>query len=148
MRAYKNCYVAFLDILGFKNLIMNSGATCEMIAKIFDELKQPKFLTIEEKGQPKRDFVPREAVHFKVMSDSVIIFIDADVEYALLGLVITCIDFQMRVLNLETFTLIRGGITKGDIYSDGETIFGTGLVNAHRGESKISKNISSTGNSR
>jgi hypothetical protein len=131
MREYTDCYIAFLDVLGFKKLILNQESTCEKIAEIFDELSKIDFLTIEEKGKGKRPFVPKEAIDFRIMSDSVVISINANVENALIYLIITCINFQMKMLNMEQIVLIRGGITRGDVYKQGSVIFGPGLVNAY-----------------
>ena len=48
MRKYKNCYIAVIDLLGFKNALENND--CETIASIFDELAK-KYMAIYRREQ-------------------------------------------------------------------------------------------------
>jgi len=134
MREYKICYVAFMDILGFKSLLRDKTKSCEDIAQIFDEIK--KQYDIRENGNPMID---KDEIHFKVMSDSVCIFIDSSIENSLLVLVMLCVHFQIRLLRLPTPVLVRGGISQGNVYLDSDIMFGPGMCNAYELESVYAK---------
>lgn len=137
MREYKDCYVAFMDLLGFKELI--NTRSCEEIASIFDEIKKRDLFNLNIKGLGQQPLVSPEEIHYKVMSDSIIIFIDSSVTHALFDLILTCLYFQMRMLNMVAPVLVRGGISRGGIYYDRDVVFGQGLVNAYLLESKHAK---------
>ena len=129
---YKDYYIAFIDILGFKKLI--SEKTCENICSIYDSLKQFRTMHREvKKGKETLSIpiVPKEDVHIKIMSDSVCIYIPADAEGSLFLLSFMCVDFQCRMLKLDTPILLRGAITKGKLYFNGDILFGPGFVDAY-----------------
>lgn len=70
---YSECYVAFLDILGFKNRIGDDN--CQEIVDIFSNIKKPiKAVFLGEK--PVVHYNDMDAVKIKVMSDSVCLYID------------------------------------------------------------------------
>lgn len=125
MAEYKDCYVAFLDILGFKNLVKK--ASCDEMLAIFNEVKQQYVVTRMDQTQL---FDP-EDMHMKIMSDSVCIYIYSWIPNALQSLIFICIHFQSRMLKLDEPVLMRGGISKGLLYADNDIIFGEGLVNAY-----------------
>ena len=75
--------------------------------------------------------VPPKDVHIKIMSDSVCIYIPADAEGSLFLLSFMCADFQYRMLKLDTPILLRGAITKGKLYFNGDILFGPGFVDAY-----------------
>ena len=77
MREYQNCYIAHLDLLGFKELI-NENPPCEKIAEIFDEVNTQYDVCLN-----KEKLVPENSLHYKVMSDSICIYITVDVPNAL-----------------------------------------------------------------
>ena len=63
MGEYKDCYIAFLDLLGFKALVEKKS--CEDIAKLFDEIDTEYPVSINEENRPLMDF---SALKKKVMS--------------------------------------------------------------------------------
>ena len=125
MREYEECYIAHLDILGFKQLITNNSS-CEKIAEIFDEINTQYDIT-----ENKQVLVPHDSMRYKVMSDSIVIFISASIPDALAALIHTCAYFQVRMLRFSPPVLIRGAIVKGKIYSEGDVLFGQGLIDAY-----------------
>lgn len=146
MREYKDCYIAFLDLLGFKNLI--SKKNCDYIAGVFDaiydtlndgQLSQ-KYLTIQTGDVIKENPLTLNQIHYKIMSDSICIYIESNVPNSLLTLIFVCLDFQIRMLKMETPIILRGGIIKGTLYVNEDIVFGKGLTDAYLLEEKIAKN--------
>lgn len=131
---YENCYIAFLDLLGFKELVKTQ--TCEQILKIFDEIKSQYMITCDNDKKPLID--PNE-IHFKIMSDSICLYISSQITNSLPVLISLCAYFQLRLWRLEHPILVRGGIVKGDIYANDDIMFGTGLTNAYLLEEKNAK---------
>lgn len=136
MAEYTNCYIAFLDILGFKNIIQNRVpylSSCDEIYKLY---------TDHIMFQPENKFLGNENISIvkrKVMSDSVCFFVDCREENSLEALIKMCILFQVLLLRLPTPVLVRGAIARGDIFSDGDILFGPGLVTAYLMEENNAK---------
>lgn len=131
---YVNSYIAFLDILGFKELVRSH--TCPEIVKIFDEINTQYLITCDETHQP---LVSLDNVHLKVMSDSICLYIPTSVDNSLPVLVGLCAYLQVRLWRLERPILVRGGIVQGNIYANGDVTFGTGLTNAYLLEERNAK---------
>ena len=131
---YTDCYIAFLDILGFKQLINNK--TCEDIFRIF-ALKMQKPLSGFYCGT--QSIIDMHNVKMKVMSDSICFFIDSQVKNALIGLLATCAHFQYELLRLQEPILSRGAIVRGEIFADGDIVFGPGFVKAYQMEEHNAK---------
>lgn len=139
-KQYQNCYVAFIDILGFKNLINCEATSCNKILDIYNCLNNiiPTLNIIDDDN--KR--IPIKGVNdikTKIMSDSICIYIDTTVKNALLCLVAVCITMQDRLLRLEEPIFVRGAITKGSIYANGDITFGPALTQAYLMEEKNAK---------
>lgn len=133
-KQYTNCYIAFLDILGFKELIKTR--TCDELCEIFTT-KMKKHIGAVYKGTD--EILSMDNVKVKVMSDSICFFIDSSVRNALFGLTITCATFQNELMKMSPPILCRGAIVKGDLFWDGDVIFGSGFVDAYLMEEKNAK---------
>ena len=83
--------------------------------------------------------VEYDEIHYKVMSDSICVYINSEIENSLLVLILLCTFLQVRLLRLTSPILVRGGITKGDIYANGDILFGPGLSGAYVLESNLAK---------
>lgn len=129
MKEYSHCYFAFLDLLGFKEIVKTK--TCSEIADIFNEAK--KRFIINQIIDEGRDvpLVPPEEIHYYIMSDSICIYIKDSVKSALPVLTWLCLDFQVRMLCLDTPIFVRGSISQGDIFEDQNVLFGPGMVEAY-----------------
>lgn len=127
-REYSKCYIAFLDMLGFKSIIGKS--VCEDICTIFDNIKKPfSAAYIGEKALISEESV--KSLNIKVMSDSICFYIDTKCTNALLTLLMTCAMFQINLIQLSTPILLRGAIVCGDIYAKQDVTFGPGLTYAY-----------------
>ena len=82
-REYAKCYIAFLDMLGFKNIIGQS--ICEDICTVFDNIKKPfSSAQLDEEHLITEDTI--KALNIKVMSDSICFYIEVKHANALIAL--------------------------------------------------------------
>lgn len=129
---YTKYYVAFLDILGFKDQV--SSASCEDIMHVYDFLGNMSDIYFGEGHEEEKN-----NINIKIMSDSICVYINADIPNALEELVQFCAVSQSNLLNLDPCIFIRGGITYGDMYASGDTMFGPALTEAYLLEEKNAK---------
>ena len=129
MREYTECYVAFLDILGFKNLI--DKANFEEIHEIF------KAITNFKPNQLTKKTNVYSEIKVTVMSDSIIVYIDASITDGFIALADVCSQIQFNLLNRAIPIFLRGGIAKGTLYHDGNILFGQGLTKAYTLENSL-----------
>lgn len=133
-KEYVNCYIAFLDILGFKKMI--ETMPCSEIYEIYSK---------RMKNRLSRIYLGRELcfemsdIKMKVMSDSICFHIDSSKPNALIGLIIACQYFQEQLLQLENPILTRGAIVKGDIFAEADITYGPGFVKAYLMEENNAK---------
>ncbi|MEN2413245.1 hypothetical protein [Flavobacterium mesophilum] len=121
---YKENIVAFLDVLGFSNLVYNK--TNDLIESYFSYL-------LEELHNLNKDGI------FSVLfiSDSIVISTDAsEVELKKMIRFIAKVQYFLLLKGI----LIRGAISYGNLYLDKDKniIVGPGLINAYNLESKAS----------
>ena len=132
---YTPCYIAFLDILGFKEKIKHS--TCKEMLAVFDNMKNS--ITAGYIGDENGKAAAISAfkkIRTKVMSDSICFYIEQSVPDALFALVACCSFFQCKLLKMDSPLLVRGGIVAGELYANGDKTFGTGLTDAYLLEEK------------
>ena len=139
--SYTNYYVAFLDILGFKNIVDNES--CSYIWDIFDRHADDVHLAIFNTLTGESTFEERN-IHLKIFSDSIIMYISADCKNALQTLALACVNMQSELLSRNRFVLLRGGVTYGKFFAgetveDGDIIFGPALVDAYKLEEEKAK---------
>jgi hypothetical protein len=135
-KGYDQRIIAFIDILAFKDLI-----------KIFDRddiLKMLKALehtqnylyTARNKTHPTQKSETPLGQTITAFSDSIVISYPTDKNGVFQALLSDLYIFQKKLLSLGF--AFRGAIDIGDLYHDGQTIFGPALVNAYELESKVS----------
>ena len=131
---YTQYYVAFLDILGFKNLVNDPNISCQ------DILDTYKFV-----GYRHREFFGkkykylRDSIKMKIMSDSICLYIEVDTPNALFLLIAYCVTFQRDLLVRDPSVFIRGGITMGEMYVEEDVMYGPALTEAYLLEEKNAK---------
>lgn len=137
---YTQYYIAFLDLLGFKNII--NEKTCHDIFTIFLNIRNPvKQVQIYQNGA-WHSLIDKETVqkiNIKVMSDSILFYIPTTEKDALCTLITVCTWFQVSMIQLQEPILLRGGIVCGDMLALGDVTYGPGLTNAYLMEDKIAK---------
>lgn len=129
---YTKYYVAYLDILGFKNLIDKTNSTCQSILKIYKSFELLHRLHKETFNSKQVD----KQVNMKVMSDSICFYIEYNRPNALSSLISYCTLFQYNLLTLPTSFLpqpifIRGGIALGEMFIEDDIVFGPALIKAY-----------------
>lgn len=137
---YIDRYIAFLDLLGFKNALKNK--TCSDIIQIFSKIKNPLdgvYMSTGTEWIPIIDQNAVRKVNMKIMSDSICFYIDAVEKNALATLVSVCLLFQTSMAELEEPIILRGGIVRGKLYAKGDITFGPGLSAAYILEEKSAK---------
>lgn len=122
---YTDSYIAFLDIIGFKNLVVENS--CRQIVQLFQNIKNP----ISKMYLGTSMEIDVSEVKIKVMSDSICFHIATNKSYALLSIVAVCQAFQSELLDLDTPIILRGALIRGYLYQDGDITFGPGLTEAY-----------------
>lgn len=134
---YQNRIVAFLDILGWKAAILSTGQQHMDVVKVLGKtlaalqgvtshFNSLSALLPEKKKWPGNPVMTQ-------FSDSVVISVDDDrcgrdsLQDALSVLTSNLIQFGF---------LLRGGITRGELFHDGSLVFGPALIEAYELESK------------
>ncbi len=134
---YDNYYIAFLDLLGFKEIVKNKE--CSEILGILKEVKKRyNFENVTDENNPF-PLVPDDKINYRIMSDSICIYIRDDIKYALPVLIILCTHFQERMLKFDTPILVRGAIFRGELYAENEIFFGKGLSETYLLEENIAQ---------
>ena len=127
---YTECYIAYMDILGFKSMI--SQKSFQEILNLFQNIKNGvKEIYFANEEHRACRVESAEKVKLKVMSDTICFYIEADLPDALFCLMGFCAFFQAKLLSSSPPVLIRGGITAGKLYVDGDKVFGPGFVEAY-----------------
>ena len=107
MEEYKECYVAFIDILGFKNLIDKSNF--EDIYDIFQSVLNFKPHPLSKNADVYNN------ISYTIMSDSIIIYIDAAIQDGFIALTDVCSQVQMTLSRKNPPIFVRGGIARGTL---------------------------------
>lgn len=137
---YTQYYIAFLDLLGFKNII--NEKTCHDIFTIFLNIRNPVMQVQIYQNEAWHSLIDKETVqkiNIKVMSDSILFYIPTTEKDALCTLITVCTWFQVSMIQLQEPILLRGGIVCGDMLALGDVTYGPGLTNAYLMEDKIAK---------
>ncbi len=150
---YEERLVAFIDILGFKEIVKQSEndlSKVELIYSVLNYLKNweitekwdLKLVEIEEDAQ-KRDvenFDIRGKTNSTSFSDSIVVSVKVDNNVnEMTSTLIVNLAYIGAVL-FEKGILIRGGLTIGNlVHNDNGTVFGQGLIDAYQLESNYAK---------
>ena len=137
MKEYTQYYFAFIDLLGFKEIV--NTKTCNEIYEIFEEVKSKYY---PQKGINESEYapiIPPDDIHYYIMSDSICIFIKSDIKSALTVLTWICLYLQVRLLCLKTPIFVRGSIALGNVYSDNNILYGPAMVEAYLRSEEIAQ---------
>lgn len=134
MREYRDHFVAFLDILGFKALLHQSK--CDDIFSIFQVIHEHTKSSLVYNGVQIQAY---EHINHMILSDSIILFVDASIEDSFAALIDVCDKLQKYLANRAQPILLRGGIVRGGLYYEGDIIYGDGLTKAYLLESNLAK---------
>ena len=134
MKEYKQNYVAFLDIMGFKSLL--SESSCDEVYSIFEILHKKSRTSLNF------NFVQIKAydhIYHTILSDSIVLYIESDIDDAFAALLDVCYRLQLSLANRDKPILLRGGISIGELFYENDIIYGEGLTKAYLLESNLAK---------
>lgn len=151
--SYELRLIAFIDILGFKEIIKQSEIDpekIEFISSILNYLKDwesqdkwdLKLVEIEEDAQYKgvKNFDIRGKTNVTAFSDSIVVSVKIDDNINEMASTLIVHLSHIGSLLLEKGVLIRGGLTVGNlIHDDNGTVFGQGMIDAYLLETKSAK---------
>ena len=122
---YEERIVAFVDILGFSNMISESEYDIDKYEKINRALK-----TIQNVKKNSEN----TSAKVSTFSDSIVISYPANDRDPLFYILIDLIHLQLELMNQGV--LVRGGIAKGKVKHTREMVFGPAMVAAYELEDK------------
>lgn len=134
-RPYRPAVVTFLDILGFRERVaasQDATAIRRILARLrsFSDVGDP-----DEKLEAEHGFEVTRSIAF---SDSVVRIRFFDTDYpsgALYHEVLSLLHVQAEMMGADV--LVRGGVTVGDVYLEGDMAFGPGFNRAYDLESQF-----------
>lgn len=140
MDSYGEHIVAFLDILGFKNIINTEDF--ENVRQIFlaiisEQDAQIALTKAVDSTNPmdspfiRYNQILRKKLKIRIMSDSIVVAAPCQFPQALAVVIDVCMIIQQKLYDLEKPIFLRGAITKGSFYVDNNMIFGKALVDAY-----------------
>jgi hypothetical protein len=129
MASYTERYVAFLDMIGFKDLIQRSvGETASVtVEQIREVLKIPEPAQEEQIVLGRIGDISKSGHRLVAFSDSVVISTEAT-DQGLMHLLHYVEKIGFRLVHLGT--LYRGGIDRGLVYHDSGQVFGPAVIAA------------------
>lgn len=150
---YEKRLIAFIDILGFKEIVKQSEkdpSKIELIYSVLEYLKDwektekwdLKFVEIEESAQYKgvNNFDLRGKTNTTSFSDSIVVSVKVDDNVNEMASTLIVNLAYIGTVLLEKGILFRGGLTIGSIiHIDNGTVFGQGLIDAFMLETRSAK---------
>lgn len=135
MNQYEDRYVAFVDVLGFKDLVYRSEEDAELLTKIVSVLEEVKNYdglsqAMDDSGGDFFDGM------FKITTFSDCILISTKPNPIGLTLIMSICGFiSSRLLDMGVFT--RGALSKGKLIHKDQIVLGEGLIKAYKLESEV-----------
>jgi hypothetical protein len=128
-RKYEERYCAFIDILGFTELIADIGrgrVGFEVVRDVLHEIHEP------------RNFEAAGFADFRATTISDAIALSTSLSVAGLAVLIDTVS-SLALGALEAGYFVRGGLCRGFLYHDKDTVFGEALISAYRLESNVAR---------
>lgn len=150
---YERRIIAFIDILGFKEIVKQSESDTEKVSFLFSILEflkdwevsenwNLKFVEIEEDAQKKglANFDIRGKTNTTAFSDSIVVSVKVDNNVNEMTSTLVANLAYIGSILMEKGILFWGGLTIGNIiHTDNGTVFGQGLIDAYFLETKNAK---------
>lgn len=150
---YEERLVAFIDILGFKEIVKQSEkepSKVELLYSVLNYLKNweisknwdLKLVEIEEDAQKRgvENFDIRGKTNSTSFSDSIVVSVSVDNNVNEMASTLIVNLANIGAILFEQGILFRGGLTIGKIiHNEHGTVFGQGLIDAYKLESSFAK---------
>ena len=139
---YTRSLLAFIDVMGISNSFRanpDDFNAHKSVYKIWDRVS--KRLELKEYTDFFNIHFGGYGIKHTIMSDSVVLSIDADETDALYKLLVILRVFYCELLCLNPPHFLRGAITVGNLYHSGSVVFGPALVEAVSLEKNDIKNF-------
>jgi hypothetical protein len=136
--------VAFVDILGYRDLILEdqqTGEENEFLNELHNALSEAAALINPKKRELLHKFSKKDSYAVRAFTDNVVIGYpiagkgDGEVE---LERIFSDLSYFQMMMTLHGF-FVRGAISIGDLYMDDIVIYGAGLIEAYEGERKLAR---------
>lgn len=138
----RQSWVVFLDILGFSSAVLNATANNtagELLLRLSQAIEEAKRDLIPDPNDYLRYGIRDAPYVVKLFTDNIVlgfpIHDDGESEF---GRMISIVGLYQFSLFKHGF-FIRGGITAGELYMDEDMVFGKGLLEAYKAESKLAR---------
>ena len=127
---YRDYYIAFLDVLGFSNIVKTQKA--EYIHKIFSNVRKAQKYVKKDRDPGKK-----EETKFYFFSDTIVCAIPACEEGAFGSISSNCMLIQHALWSFGSPIWLRGAIVRGPLYCGRGEVFGPALVEAYKIEEEL-----------
>jgi len=142
--SYEIRTVAFIDILGFSDLVSRSVNDAVFLNKLYDAVKVVEYqgriwvaqASISPNDSPEQKKVQIDAMDFRSHAFSDCIVLSQRGTFVV-QLFISVAQLMMALMDLGV--LVRGGISIGPLYHDTNIVFGPALIEAYKLESRSAK---------
>lgn len=131
-KGYVDSFVAFIDILGFKDYI-TKNKDFESVNKLFCDIADIREEALRDFNIPQEETL--DTLTINIISDSIVISISKTEIYSLMKLILIVNTFVFTILSNHKL-LCRGAITEGDFYAEKNIAFGPAFVEAYMLENK------------
>lgn len=129
---YEERFIAFIDILGFREHIRRSETNPQHARAIHQALK---YISNLKKENDEGTLSLKElGTEVSVFSDSIVISYPTKIAGAFFYLILDIVYLQLDMM--AKGILVRGGITVGELFHEDNTVFGPAMVEAYEIESK------------
>lgn len=159
-RKYAEKYVAFIDVLGFKNLLRDEGDDATNVSRLFDTIVKSKetisktmrfthkrhpIKSIEEAYAKEKSDVDLYQCYdaaikdlvIKIVSDSIVLAVPVCDDFGFTVIVDACTYIAHQLLDFAGGFFVRGAIVRGKVYFEEESVFfGEAFVRAYELEEK------------
>ena len=129
---YKDCMVAFIDILGFDSRVRSIKSKED-----FFEVGNLLFALKETEKSFNKDSNYFKNLTITAISDSIIITMPYSDPICAMAIITVIQKFQYDLITTSFETLLRGYLTRGHVYHKDQIIFGKGYSEAYRKEREI-----------
>lgn len=141
---YRPHFIAFLDILGFKELVKSHGFN--EIRDVFSHIgidEKNISLSMSRAADEEDDLLKNyncalKLCKIRIMSDSIVVAAPSRYVESLAVVLDVCNNIQENLYECNEPVFLRGAVAEGEVYFSDEVMFGQGLIDAYLAQENIS----------